>query len=240
MGMAISLHVRALTYDLERRADVIADAAQQAFAVLRRADAVFSTYRANSDLMRVRRGDLAEPDADPWFAEVRALCDEAISVTGGLFTTDLVGPDGSRGFDPTGIVKGWAVERAADVLRAVPGIVFCLNAGGDMVASTGERADERITRTWRVGIADPHDPSRVTTTLELSDGALATSGTAQRGAHIVDPRASLPARSPFTSVTVVGPDLTWADVWATVSFLDADALPFSRMAASYRMAAFSH
>ena len=41
-------------------------------------------------------------------------------------------------------------------------------------------------------------------------------------------------------MTVVGPDLTWADVWATAAFVDPDALAFSRMAASYRLAAFTH
>lgn len=240
MGMAISLHVRALSIDLERRSDEFAAAAEGAFAVLCRADAVFSTYRADSDLMQVRRGELAEADADPWLAEIRAVADEATSVTGGLFTADLVGPDGTRGFDPTGVVKGWAIERAADVLRAVPGIVFCLNAGGDMVTASGPCADARIARTWRVGIADPRDARRITTTLDLTDGALATSGTGQRGAHILDPRSGRPAESPFSSVTVVGPDLTWADVWATAAFVDPDALAFSRMAASYRMAAFTH
>ena len=77
-----------------------------AFAALHRADDVFSTYRADSDLMRIRRGELDETEADPWYADVRALCEEAATVTNGLFTTDLVGPDGSRGYDPTGLVKG--------------------------------------------------------------------------------------------------------------------------------------
>lgn len=232
MGMAISLHVRAVD---PSRGDIQAGVAA-AFGVLRRADAAFSTYRDDSDLMQMRRGVLTPADADPWTTSVRHLCAEAEAVTAGLFTTDLVGPDGTRGWDPTGVVKGWAVERAADVLREIPGITFCLNAGGDMVAGRGRGGlPSGVDATWRVGIADPQDASRILDVVDLTDGALATSGTGQRGTHIVDPRIGAPAAVTRRSVTVMGPDLAWADVWATVSFLDLDALPFSRMAASYRV-----
>ena len=248
MGMAVSLHIRVAHDEFGSRTDELADTAHRAFAALHRADDVFSTYRADSDLMRIRRGELDETEADPWYADVRALCEEAATVTNGLFTTDLVGPDGSRGYDPTGLVKGFAVERAADVLRAVPGIVFCLNAGGDLTCDAGAGASASIERVWRVGISDPRDAAGVVATIELTQGALATSGTAQRGAHIVDPRTNVDENrrrgqeSPMghgggcASVTVVGPDLVWADVWATACFLDPDALAFSRMAASYRVA----
>ena len=191
MGMAVSLHIRVAHDEFGSRTDELADAAHRAFAALHRADDVFSTYRADSDLMRIRRGELDETEADPWYADVRALCDEAATVTNGLFTTDLVGPGGSRGYDPTGLVKGFAVERAADILRAVPGIVFCLNAGGDLTCDAGPGASASIERVWRVGISDPRDAAGVVATIELTQGALATSGTAQRGAHIVDPRTNV-------------------------------------------------
>ncbi|WP_211221860.1 FAD:protein FMN transferase [Granulicoccus phenolivorans] len=238
MGTTASLHIRTPESGTPGAASdsALAAAAEQAFDILRRADRVFSPYRADSDLLRIRRGALAESAADPWYAPVRALCTEAGTATGGLFTSELTGPDGTRGYDPTGLVKGWATERAAAGLRQVPGIVFCLNVGGDLVAGHGPDADPAIPRAWRVGIADPTDPGQVSAVLEISDGALATSGTAQRGSHIIDPRTGTPARSTLASVTVVGPDLTWADVWATAAFVDPNRAA-ARMPAAYEIAA---
>lgn len=238
MGTTASLHLRAPAPRITSGTDPSDPAAvsERAFDVLRRADAVFSAYRQSSDLLRIRRGALSEAAADPWYAEVRARSTEAAEQTGGLFTTDLVGPDGTRGYDPTGLVKGWATQRAAEVLREVPGVVFCLNVGGDLVAGHGPDADPAIPRTWRVGIADPTDPGQVSAVVEVGDGALATSGTAQRGSHIIDPRTGAPARSALASITVVGPDLTWADVWATAAFVDPEQAAV-RMPAAYRIVA---
>ena len=76
---------------------------------------------------------------------------------------------------------------------------------------------------WRVGIEDPCDPTRIRAVVPLRDGAVATSGLAHRGPHIVDARTGVvPAR--VASVTVVGDDLTWADIDATAAFaLDGGA-----------------
>lgn len=237
MGMTVSLHVRAA----EPNRPEIERAAQRAFEVLATADAVFSPYRSDSDLMRIRRGELNADQAHPWYAAIQQVCTEAKAVTGGLFTDQLTGPDGSRGFDPTGVVKGWAVDLATHELAPVDGITYCLNAAGDMVTGIGTgHLPTDLPTQWRVGISDPTDASRVVQVVELAPGeALATSGTSQRGAHIVDPRTGAPKSFPLSSVTVVGPELTWADVWATASFIDPDALAFSRMAASYRIAAMT-
>ncbi len=221
MGMPISVHVRAFDPD---RADV-AEAVRRVFTVLRRVDEVFSPWRADSQLLRVRRGELAEASADPWLATVRGLASIAEVACGGLFSTDLVGPGGSRGFDPTGLVKGWGVDQAAVALRAVPGIAFCINAGGDLVAGRGPDA-LAIDPTWRVGIEDP--AGGIAQVVTICDEALATSGTAARGRHIIDPRTGDPVVTGLTSVTVVGPELTWADVWATACFIDPDALRNAR------------
>ncbi|MEH0110897.1 FAD:protein FMN transferase [Tersicoccus sp. MR15.9] len=219
MGLPVSVHVRAAD---PARPDI--DAAVDAlFADLERADAVFSLWRQNSDLSRIRRGVLAEADADPWIAEVRDLTERAVDATEGLFTTDLTGPDGARGWDPTGVVKGWAVERAAAHLRAVPGIAFSINAGGDLVCGRGP-ASSLVDPHWRIGVEKPGAPGAFSTVVTVTEGALATSGTAARGDHIVDPRTGAPVAGGRTSVTVVGPDLTWADVWATACFVDPHAL----------------
>jgi len=206
MGMPVSIHVRgAVDAGVEL-------AVAQAFGVLRRVDAVFSTWREDSDLLRVRRGELSEADAHPWLAEVTALCDEAERRTGGLFSSQATGTQP----DPTGLVKGWAVEQAGRHLQHVQGISFCVNAGGDLLADAGLGA---VPSVWRVGVEDPRDRRRVTATVELSRGGLATSGNAARGEHIADPRSGRRVRRDG-SATVWGPSLLWADVWATALFVD--------------------
>lgn len=207
MGMPVSIHVRGSV-----DGDLVESAVAQAFAVLRRVDAVFSTWREDSDLMRVRRGELGEADAHPWLAEVTGLCDEAERRTHGLFSALASGSEP----DPTGLVKGWAVERAARDLERVPRISFCLNAGGDLFAGVGLGATPSV---WRIGIEDPRVTGRVAATVQLSRGGLATSGNAARGPHIADPGTGLPVRR-GGSATVWGASLTWADVWATALFVD--------------------
>ena len=125
------------------------------------------------------------------------------------------------------------MDQAALALRAVPGIAFCINAGGDMVCGRGPDATA-IDPTWRVGIEDP--AGGIAQVVAICDQALATSGTAIRGRHIIDPRTGGPVITGLTSVTVVGPQLTWADVWATVCFIDPNALhSASRLLNSVRL-----
>jgi thiamine biosynthesis lipoprotein len=214
MGMPVSIHLRgerALTGDA-------AGAVEQAFEVLRRADAVFSTYRADSAVMAMRAGRLRFSDAPPEVADVVLLCDIARECTGGLFDPYLLDEEGRQVFDPSGLVKGWAAQRAAAQLARVAGVAYCLNAGGD-VAVGGTAAVP-----WSIGLEDPRDRSRVADVVVLASGAVATSGTAARGAHLVDPRdGSRP--SALLSVTVVGPSLMWADVLATAAFVRGPDAP---------------
>jgi thiamine biosynthesis lipoprotein len=112
--------------------------------------------------------------------------------------------------DTDGVVKGWAAQRAADVLVAGGLRCFCLNAGGDVVT----RGEPAPGRGWQVGIRHPADPGEMLAVLELRDGAVATSGTYERGAHIWDGRTGEPATQ-LVSASVVAADLTTADVLAT-------------------------
>jgi thiamine biosynthesis lipoprotein len=212
MGMPVSIHVRG---EVDRpQLDIAVD---QVWGVLHRVDSVFSTWRDDSELVRLRRGLLAPEQAHPWLAEVTGLCGEACRRTGGLFDAGY----GLEGQDPTGLVKGWAVERAAMHLRHVPGISFCVNAGGDLLAGAGMASGPS---TWTIGVQDPGDTGRVAATVRLRSGGLATSGAAARGAHVVDPRTGVAIDRPG-SATVWGPSLLWADVWATALFVDPCAGP---------------
>jgi thiamine biosynthesis lipoprotein len=117
------------------------------------------------------------------------------------------------GVDPTGLVKGWAAQRAADTLREAGAEAAMVNAAGDIV-TFGE--PER-GRPWRVGIRDPLEPDRIAWVVAARDGAVATSAAYERGAHVVDPHTGAPARAAL-SATVTGPDLALADALATGLF----------------------
>ncbi len=211
MGLPVSAHVRGAV-----DAPEVEQAVTQVWSFLHKVDDLFSTWRADSELMRLRRGELDGVSAHPWHEEVALLCAEAQRRTGGLFTASY---PGAGGYDPTGLVKGWAVEKAAEHFANVPGISYCLNAGGDLVAGAGRDTEPT---PWRVGIEDPLHAGTIAASLDLVTGGLATSGTAARGQHIADPRSGSTVDR-AGSVTVWGPSLLWADVWATALFVDPDA-----------------
>jgi FAD:protein FMN transferase len=176
---------------------------------LHHVDAVFSTYREGSDVMRIRRGELRVDQAEPEVAAVLDLCADVQLETGGAFTAM---PGGV--LDPTGLVKGWAIEQASSLLRELGSANHAVNGGGDMQLAGSAGPD----RPWTVGITDPHDRTRVLTTVTCRDSAVATSATYERGAHIIDPFTSKPATR-VASATVVGPSLTRADAYATAAFV---------------------
>ncbi|MFE3165145.1 FAD:protein FMN transferase [Streptomyces sp. NPDC059224] len=193
--------------------DAVRAALDEAVAGLHQVDAVFSTYRDDSQVSRLAREEVGLTECDPEVAEVLDLAAEAERVSGGWFSTRYRGL-----LDPTGIVKGWSVERAARALARVAGVSgVSVNGGGDVqMFGAPEPA-----RAWRVGIADPLRPgglAAVITAAGVDELAVATSGTAERGAHIVDPRTGKSAVTDLVAVTVVGPRLTWVDCWATAAF----------------------
>jgi thiamine biosynthesis lipoprotein len=175
---------------------------------LHHVDAAFSTYRAGSDISRLRRGELAVADADPLVAEVLDRCVEMQRATDGYFSPRYAGA-----VDPTGLVKGWAIERASAILREHGSTNHAVGGGGDIQVA-GEAAPGR---PWRVGISDPFIRDRVLTVVSGTDFAVATSGTTERGPHIVVPFTGQ-AASGLTSVTVVGRSLTEVDCYATAAF----------------------
>ena len=167
-------------------------------------DATFSPYRDDSDVSRFGRGELPLADCAPELAEVLQACAAVSARSGGYFTTT---PGGT--FDPSGYVKGWAIERAAAMLTAAGSAEHSVNGGGD-VQCAGDRL-------WRIGIADPLRPGRLALVVAGRDFAVATSGVAERGAHIINPHTG---RSPagLASITVVGARLAETDAYATAAF----------------------
>ncbi|MER7485383.1 FAD:protein FMN transferase [Streptomyces sp. NPDC126497] len=191
---------------------VVRAALQEAVAELHRVDEVFSTYRDDSQISRLARGELDVGECDPEVAEVLGLAAEAERASDGWFSPRYRGR-----LDPTGIVKGWAAERAARRLAAAGATGVSVNGGGDVQVLGAPGAG----RPWRVGVSDPLRPgglAAVVSAAGAAELAVATSGTAERGDHVVDPRTGRPAVTDLVAVTVVAPRLTWADCWATAAF----------------------
>src|ERR671932_477878 len=146
-------------------------------------------------------------------------------VTGGFFS---VRPAGR--LDPSGYVKGWAIDGAGQRLAAAGAESFCVNAGGDVVARGRPAPDRR----WRVGIRHPIELDRLAAVVVVEDLAVATSGEYERGAHILDPHTDRPPRG-LLSETVVGPDLATADAYATAAFaMGADGPAWTATLAGYQ------
>ena len=220
MGLPVSLALRGRHTD-----DPAAHGAwERCVAELTEVDRVFSTYRPDSVISRLSRGEIDPDDCPPNVHEVLALGERARAESDGAFDVCRPGPDGLPVLDPSGVVKGWAVQRASAHLVALPDTDVCLSAGGDLVCHVADDARP----AWRVGIEDPGDPQRVLATVEVRRGAVATSGAAHRGAHIVDARTG-GTPSAVASVTVLADDLTWADIDATAAYaLGDEALTWLR------------
>jgi FAD:protein FMN transferase len=182
-------------------------------------DRVFSPFRPDSDVSRLAGGEVTAGACAPEMAEVIEACALMRELSGGYFTDSPWGR-----FDPSGYVKGWAVERAAGILSAAGSASHLVNGGGDVQCAGGRPrtapapgAGPAPAPPWRVGIADPLRPGRLALVVEARDCGVATSGTAERGAHIVNPRTGQPAVG-LASVTVIGPSLALADASATAAF----------------------
>src|SRR6266545_7845688 len=195
MGMPIVIDIRD-----ERVRDGDVD---RAFAWFRWVDATFSTYRPDSEICRIDRRELALGEAHEDVQWVLARCETLREETDGYFDARASGR-----LDPSGLVKGWSVDRAAELLRDAGYESFAVNAGGDM---------RIVGRAWRVGVQHPVLRQSVAAVLEVDDAAVATSAAYARGDHVLDPHTGRPPAD-VLSVTVVGPELATADAYATAAF----------------------
>ncbi|SCE71436.1 thiamine biosynthesis lipoprotein [Micromonospora matsumotoense] len=202
MGTAISLD---LADDLP--AATLRELADDTFHWLREVDARFTTYREDSEVRRVDRGELPLSEASADLRAVLARCADLWGDTDGYFDAYATGR-----LDPSGYVKGWSAQVASDRLLAAGVVDHCLNAGGDVRV----RGHSSSGQPWRIGVRHPWDAYAACLVLTGTDLAVATSGVYERGHHVLDPRRGEPARG-LRSVTVVGPDLGVADAYATAA-----------------------
>ena len=206
MGSVASVHV----HD-DAPTELIDVVIAEVFAELESYEDIFSTFRANSEISRVNRKELHVLDASKEVVDVLDACFFLEVASDGAFSSRRA--DGT--LDPAGFVKGWAVERAARRFDAAGLKHWYVSLGGDMQMGDPP-SNSHLQDGWKVGIADPARSGEVVAALSMQRGAVATSGTAERGRHLVDPRDGT-ASEYWSSVTVTGPSLTWADAFATTA-----------------------
>lgn len=222
MGMAVSIDLRDAFATHESVIDVV--------EWLHHVDDTFSTHKTDSAISALGRGELSVEALSEEILEVLSLCESVRTATDGAFDVfEVPAPNGTR-FDPSGLVKGWSIERAAALLEAAGCSNFCLNAGGDIAV----RGRPEPGGTWKIGIRHPMDDQAIATVVECPESlAVATSASYERGAHIVDPRDGAPTTH-LASATVVGPDLTLADAYATAVYvMGTDGLSWIEGCADY-------
>jgi thiamine biosynthesis lipoprotein len=195
-------------------------AIEEAVAILHEADNIFSLYKPDSPLSKLARGETSVAECAPVVSEIWDMCEKWTQDTEGWFTAFTA----EHTFDPSGVVKTWAANLAAEKLEQHGITDFAMNAGGDI------RLSQEITPGFamRIGISTPvtiaSEEAGVLTVVDLNERnyrAVATSGTAERGEHIWNPKTNTWANQ-LAQVTVVAQDLVSADVWATALFAAGD------------------
>ena len=181
-------------------------------------DEDFSTYKDGSFVSRLRRGEIEIGQCPRDVQDVWGACLNAKYLSDGAFDPWAV----AGGFDPSGYVKGWAADRVADILVAAGAAHVQVNAAGDVTVRGGNLLDSGAVEPWRIGVVNPDNRQEVVRVFALMDGAVATSGAYERGAHITDPFTGVIAIG-AKSATVVGPDGGLADAMATALMVAGDS-----------------
>jgi thiamine biosynthesis lipoprotein len=208
MGMPITIEVVEPASDPKLHARA-GSAIEAAFAYFNDIDHRFSTYKPESEIMQINRGELALADASPDMQLVFALSEQTRLETDGFFDIQR------NGFiDPSGLVKGWAIQGAAEILHGWGFTNYYVEAGGD-IQPAGHNAQGD---PWRVGIRNPFNDREIIKVVQVETEGVATSGTYVRGNHIYNPKFKGPLETDIVSLTVIGPNIYEADRFATAAF----------------------
>jgi FAD:protein FMN transferase len=202
MGMPITVDIEDPAATIE-----IIDSVYDYFEYI---DDKFSTYKDESEISLINKQLLKLEDASDDMQIVFRLAEQTRLITDGFFDIQFNGH-----YDPSGLVKGWAIYNASKILSDKGLENFYVDAGGD-VQVTGKNS---MGENWRVGIRNPFDPDQIVKVLSVTNCGVATSGTYIRGQHIYNPRSV--DRSPgneIVSLSVIGPDIFEADRFATAAF----------------------
>lgn len=196
--------------EIEIGGDAARKTLSAAFSYLAAVEDRFSVYRADSEISRINRGEIAPAEMSREMNEVFALAEKTKAETNGYF--DIRKPDGS--LDPSGIVKGWAIKNTAALIRSAGYENYFVNAGGD-IAMRGKNAKGE---EWSVGIRNPFNIHEIVKVVYPRGEGIATSGSYIRGDHIYNPHAPTEELHDIVSITIIGPDVLEADRFATAAF----------------------
>ena len=174
---------------------------------LERIDRLFSTYRPDSQIARLNAGQIRLCDCSPDVREVLRLCSDAECRTSGWFTAGY-----GIGIDPTGIVKGWAIGRASELLVGAGSTCHAINGGGDVLVV----ADPAVDEPWRVGVSTGAGEGGLAGVITGHNFCVATSGNTERRGEIRNPFTGSPSLT-WATFSVAGPDITEADAFATAA-----------------------
>ena len=203
MGMPVQLEI----------VDTVAtqESYESVFDYLTKVDERFSTYKEESEISQINRHELSEEYFSEEMKEILALSKETLEKTNGYF--DIATPRGT--LDPSGIVKGWAIQNAALQLREQGFTNFYIEIAGD-IQTSGVNSDGE---EWSIGIRNPFAHEEIVKVLYPKGKGIATSGTYVRGNHLYNPHASGALAHDFVSLTVIGPNVYEADRFATAAFV---------------------
>ena len=210
-GTVIVIEASSKTSPSNAMSEVLDEAEEFLYQV----DQEFSTFRNDSQVSRLRKGEINLEECSDFVKEVLSLCEYARELTLGAFDPWAV----KDGFDPSGIVKGWASEVVANKLVSHGWEHVLVNAAGDIVVKGGREVKEGRILPYNIGISDPYDTSKIVKIFDVEAGSIATSGDYAKGAHIHDPHTGLIAIG-AKSATVIGPDGAICDALATALMVD--------------------
>jgi FAD:protein FMN transferase len=180
----------------------------EVFSYFHYIDKKFSTYKKDSEISQINRGELKVSEASSEMRKILELCEETKKLTNGYFDINLGGI-----LDPSGIVKGYAIWQGAEILRKKGKKNFYVEIAGD-IQTFGQNSKGK---KWSVGIQNPFNTKEIVKVVFLRGEGIATSGTYQRGKHIVNPKINVLADE-IASISVIGPNVYEADRFATAAF----------------------
>lgn len=184
---------------------------EKVFSYFDYVDKKFSPYKETSEISKINRGELQERDWSEDMKTVFTLSTETNQKTNGYF--DITAPNGK--IDPSGLVKGWAIYNAAQILQKIGRENFYIDAGGDIQS----RGKNSRGEDWSVGIKNPFHPEEIVKVIYIKNNeGVATSGSYLRGQHIYNPKNKTKPITEVVSLTVIGPNIYEADRFATAAF----------------------
>jgi FAD:protein FMN transferase len=203
MGMPVTVEI----VDAKATQNVI----DKVFNYFTYVDQTFSTFKPASEITKINQGQIQPNDYSADMKTVFALSEKTKQETDGYF--DIVNNQGK--YDPSGLVKGWAIFNAAEILKSLGFKNFYVEAGGDIQV----QGLNKEGKPWKVGIKNPLNIKEIIKVVFLKHNeGIATSGSYERGAHIYNPKNRKDELAQIVSLTVIGPNIYEADRFATAAF----------------------